>query len=135
MNHITSSYATSSHGAPRRTTPNPSRGDAEEAVRRGRAVRLAIAVGVALLGLLVTAGYRSYRDLAVTHAHEAELRAEIDATRQRIDALRTRIDRTENDPLELERLAREELGMARPGEVVILLPRDPAPQDSPESAR
>ena len=87
-------------------------------------IPLAIAAAAILGGILVTAGVGSYRDLAVAQARATELGGEIAAAEARIEALRERVERTENDPLVLERLAREDLGMARPDEVVILLPPD-----------
>lgn len=82
---------------------------------------LAAAVLV-VLGLLLTAGLKSYRDLARAHDREADLERQIEETQLRIDQLRGHIERLEVDPATLERLAREELGMVRPGDVVIVLP-------------
>ena len=49
--------------------------------------------------------------------------------------LRERIDRIENDPAMLERLAREDLGLVREGDVVIVLPEeDEQPQDAASSS-
>lgn len=85
---------------------------------------LGVAVFV-FLGLLATAGFKSYRDLALSRAEETSLEERIDETRQRIDEVQHHLDRLENDPLLLERLAREELGMVRAGDVVIVLPDPP----------
>lgn len=81
-------------------------------------------VVVFLMLLLATAGYRSWRDLAAARGHANELRAKITATEGRIEQLRDLIQRVENDPLTLERLAREDLGMVRPDDVVIVLPKE-----------
>lgn len=77
-----------------------------------------------LLALLLTAGLKSYSDLAAAQAHEAELERQIADTRQRIDILHDRIERIKNDPVTLERLAREDLGLVKPGDVVIVLPEE-----------
>jgi len=82
-----------------------------------------------LLALLAVAGVKSYRDLAAARSYERELRARIAATGQRIEQLRKQIERIDNDPATLERLAREELGMVREGDVVVVLP----PEDGEES--
>ncbi len=82
---------------------------------------LAVAVTVLLL-LLGAAGFKGYRDLDAARQHERELKAQIDATLERIQALERRVQRLDKDPALLERLAREELWMARPGDVVIVLP-------------
>ncbi len=84
---------------------------------------------VAVLGLLATAGVKSYRDLAAARDHEQELRRETDAASERIRELTGRIERIRHDPAVLERLAREDLGLVREGDVVIVLPEPPATQE------
>ena len=79
---------------------------------------------VVLLGLLLTAGLKSYRDLARAQDHEADLVHRIHSTEQRIEGLQQRVDRLQDDPSTLERLAREDLGMVAPGDLVVVLPVD-----------
>jgi cell division protein FtsB len=87
-----------------------------------------------LLALLAVAGIKSYRDLAAVRGQEAALRQQVEQTQQRIEALRHRVERLRSDPAALERLAREELGMVRPGDVVIVLPAEDAdPPAAPEA--
>ena len=74
--------------------------------------------------LLFVASFKSYGDLRVGRAHQAQLRSEIEDSEARIQALEQRVERLRDDPAMLEQLAREELMMARPGEVVIVLPED-----------
>ena len=74
---------------------------------------------VALLGI---AAWKGSRDLSAARERERLLETRIEDTRGRIDELRGRIDRLRSDPGTLERLAREDLGMVRPGDVVIELP-------------
>ena len=89
----------------------------------GRSYKPVIAVMVCLLLiLLTTAGFKSWRELSAAHAHEAELEREIAATEERIHVLREHVRAVKEDPLTLERMAREGLGMVRPGDVVIVLP-------------
>ncbi len=78
-----------------------------------------------LLGVLAAAGFKSYRDLDAVRFQESDLRRSVAATEERIRRLDERIERIENDPWVLERLAREELGMVRPGDLVIVLPAEP----------
>ncbi len=87
---------------------------------------LGVAVVVILL-VLALAALKSYRDLQAARAHEAELQQGIRAAEQRIAGLRERAASLESDPLTLERMAREELGMIKPGDVVIILPTEGAP--------
>jgi cell division protein FtsB len=77
-----------------------------------------------LLALLATAGVKSYSDLARARAHEADLTGRIAAAEARIRVLREDVRRMGEDPLTLERLARENLGMVMPGDVVIVLPEE-----------
>ncbi len=85
---------------------------------------LGIAVLV-LLALLAVAGVKSYHDLKAVRVQEAELARQVDATEERLEVLVHRLDLLDDDPLTLERMAREELGMVRPGDVVIVLPEEP----------
>lgn len=62
------------------------------------------------------------------------LQRELDTADLRLDQLRVeraelllRAERLRSDPLEIEAVARESLGMARPGEIVVRLPSLPAP--------
>ncbi len=84
-----------------------------------------------LLGLLATAGFKSYRDLDSAQGYERELLDEIAGAQERIRALDGRIDSIRNDPAMLERLAREDLGMVRAGDVVIVLPEPPPAGSGP----
>ena len=84
------------------------------------------AAALFLLVLLALAGVKSYRDLSAVRQREGELVERLAATRTEIAAFERRLERLRRDPVTLERLAREELGMVRPGDVVIVLP----PEDS-----
>ncbi|MFY9826703.1 MAG: septum formation initiator family protein [Thermoanaerobaculia bacterium] len=77
---------------------------------------------VLFLALLAIAALKSYRDLASARAHQHLLERQIKETVARSEWLRSRIDRLHHDPGMLERLAREDLGMVRSGDVVIELP-------------
>jgi cell division protein FtsB len=72
-------------------------------------------------------GIKGYRDLRIVQAQEQDLRQKIEATNGRIEVLRDRIERISNDKGTLEQFAREELGWVRDGDVVIVLPEEPAP--------
>ena len=90
---------------------------------RGEAVRLEIAIALAIVGSAVAiavaddeTGIRAWRntrsDLANAQARVAELEARIESREGEAAALRS-------DPLALERAIREDLGLARPGETVV----------------
>jgi len=82
---------------------------------------IAIAVGAALLAL-AAAGLKSWRDYEQVRARETALSEAIAAREKRIHALERKIESLENDPATLDSVAREELGLVRPDEVVIVLP-------------
>jgi cell division protein FtsB len=88
-----------------------------------------------LFALLAMAALKSSRDLEAARAHERSLRTRIAATQAESARLRVRIDRLRHDPSMLEKLAREDLGMVRPTDVVIELPdgdpHPPAPSPFP----
>lgn len=87
-----------------------------------------------LLLLLVAGGMKSYSDLRQARQRVTELEQEIGVAKDRIETLERFIRRLETDPNLLERLAREELGLVEPGDVVIVLPEEPAaeaPGDEP----
>lgn len=91
-----------------------------------------------LLALLALAGSKSYRDLTAVRQREGDLEHRLGATRAEIAAVEHRLDRLRHDPVTLERLAREELSMVKPGDVVIVLPPEeppaPVPGDPPAPA-
>lgn len=78
------------------------------------------------MALLVVAGLKSYRDLALARERETVLEERIEATRDRVGELEERIELLRDDPATLERLAREQHGLVRPDDLVIVLPDDPA---------
>ena len=88
-------------------------------------------VGILALAFLSIATFKSYRDLETGRSREAELRQQVRESEARVESLEARVERLREDPATVEKLAREELLMARPGEVVILLPADP-PEDVPQ---
>jgi len=86
-------------------------------------------IGMALaftLLLLAAAGLKSWRDLQAARAREATILERIRVADENVERLKRRIDRLGHDGVTLERAAREELGMVKPGDVVIVLPPAPA---------
>ena len=84
-----------------------------------------------VLALLAIAALKSSRDLTTARQREKQLEEKIAATRKRSEVLKVRIERLHNDPGLLERLAREDLGMVRPKDVVIELPDDEGKAPAP----
>jgi len=84
-----------------------------------------VAVVVSLLLLLAIAGFGSYRDLEAARQRQELLETKIEATQRRNEDLAQRVRRLQDDPAAIERLAREQYGMMRPGDVVVVLPEEP----------
>ena len=96
---------------------------AEAASNRPRPLRsLITAVVLCFLLALAVAGLKGWRDYRQAREREQRLRDEVVATEARILALERKIDRLQDDPATLDRVAREELGLVRPDEVVVVLP-------------
>jgi len=89
-------------------------------------------VGVALLGtLFALVGDGGVMTLLQMRARAAELTVKVAAAERHNQGLRQQVRALQEDPQAIERLAREELGMARPGETIYLLPARPSnPDDS-----
>lgn len=86
---------------------------------------------VFLILLLATAALKGWRDLERARSRESSLRERVDTTQKNIEELRHRIEDLRNDPATLDRIAREELGLVGPHDVVLVLP---PPQDGPATA-
>jgi cell division protein FtsB len=101
---------------------------ASNALRQSLPLRLAFGGAVVfVVGLLLTAGAKSYRDLQVVRQREAALAVRIAASEERLEELRHRLQLLREDPATLERLAREELGLVGKDDIVFVLPSEPAP--------
>lgn len=94
-----------------------------EAPARSDSFRPVLGATVLLaFALLAVAALKSNRDLQAARAHEQMLKEKITASRAESERLQVRIDRLRHDPGMLEKLAREDLGLVRPRDVVIELP-------------
>jgi cell division protein FtsB len=86
----------------------------------------------ALLGAAGALFYDADNGLrAVFHSRATGADVRLDRLREERAELLLRGERLRSDPLEIESVARESLGMARPGEIVVRLPRSPAPAERP----
>jgi len=77
------------------------------------------------LGTLISVfGARGFQDLRRSRQELEELRARLEAQQEKVAELRHVVQRLREDPASMEAIAREQLGYARPGEVIFLLPRE-----------
>jgi cell division protein FtsB len=109
-----------------------------EAPAAPRRDRFPILLGAAVVAVLVAvgaAGLRSWQDLVTQRSREAELEGDIARTEADVRRLEERIERLQDDPLTLERLARHDLGMVRPDDVVFVFPESLSGRPGPSRAR
>jgi cell division protein FtsB len=88
-------------------------------------VRLRVVGGALIVLLLVGLGIYGWQGVIRLREMRAQLQTlERDnvALRQQAERLARTIDRLRNDPAYLERIAREERGMVRPGETILKFP-------------
>lgn len=89
-----------------------------------------------VLGILFFAGLiaalfaeRGYLDLRRNRRELVERQRALYELVEKVRVQRTQIAALENDPTAIERVAREDLTLARSGEVLLLLPRQEDPGD------
>jgi len=75
-----------------------------------------------LLFVFFLAGDRGFLQVRKQKAQVAALQAEVSAIAGRNEALEKEIDRLAKDPAAVERIAREDLQLVAPGDVVLVLP-------------
>jgi cell division protein FtsB len=86
-------------------------------------------LGLALLLLAIHDVFGSHGLLAMrrTQMQMQELRGQVDRLHQENSDLNKQVQALRTDPKAVERIAREEMGLARPGEMIFRLP-DPPPE-------
>jgi len=82
-----------------------------------------VAIGIVATGLLVFGGAGAVRVWQLKQEVEA-LGREIQVLRAEADRLNRTVDRLREDPAVVEQIAREDLGMVRPGEKVLKFPEE-----------
>lgn len=90
--------------------------------RRARAVVLAAAFSAGCLVAVV--GERGYLDGRRARRELAEMQRQVAEQEAVVADLRLQVERLRRDPLVIERIAREQIGLVRPGEVVVLFAED-----------
>ena len=96
---------------------------------------LLIVIGLGLFALVVHAvfGERGYLGLRSQRGEYGRLKQEVRTLEEENQQLKKEIKALKSDPSAVERVAREELKMAKPGETVITLPekKDLSTEDKP----
>jgi cell division protein FtsB len=110
--------------------PEGSERDPETARRRslGRwALRAALWTVFLGGGLIALIGEGGWLELHRLRAERIRLEADLSEESRRIEALREEVRQLREGRTARERIAREQLGLVRPGEVTILLPKEGEP--------
>jgi cell division protein FtsB len=111
-----------SSAAPSANAPSP------EVERRRRLRRGAIYLFLALVfvgsSLAAVWGEAGLLDLRKARREIVTLEQEVARRHARVAALERHVERLRTDPQAIERIAREDLGLAKPGEITFLLPRE-----------
>ena len=76
-----------------------------------------------LLLVFFLAGDRGFLQVRKQRAQVSALHAEVSAIAERNEALEKEIARLTNDPAAVEKIAREDLQLVAPGDVVLVLPQ------------
>jgi len=105
--------------APRALPPLPRRGERRARFRRRLTIFLLFVSMMLLANALV--GERGLVATRQAGEQARALTADIDELKAENAALRERARRLKEDPAAIERAARRDLGMARPGEIVVLI--------------
>jgi len=103
--------------------------------RRRRTASLVVGTIIVAGSLAAVFGEGGSLDLLRLRRERGEASAEAAAVRSRVVELREQVRALEEDPMARERIAREQLGFARPGEITFVLPDDEGSSPDPERGR
>jgi cell division protein FtsL len=93
---------------------------------------------IAALGLLLLQDIFGTHGVLAMHRSMQEAAAaqkQIDQLNDENRKLQDHVEQLKTDPAEIERIAREQLGLARPGEYIFKVPTKPADSSAPQKKR
>ena len=90
-----------------------------------------LALGLLLLLLQDIFGTHGVLAMRRSQKEAAEIRKEIERLDEENRRLQDRVKALKSDPTAIERIAREEMGLARPGELIFKLPAKPGDSSAP----
>jgi len=85
-----------------------------------------LVAGLTLLVLQDIFGTHGVLAMRRSQQQAADIQKEIDQLNQENQKLQDRVKSLKSDPAAIERIAREEIGLARPGEYIFKIPQKPA---------
>lgn len=96
-----------------------------------RYARYILAFGLFLIAMHDVFGSHGLLAMRRTQAQVKQLRGEVDRLNQENTELSKQVQSLRTDPKAVERIARDELGLARPGEMIFKLPEQPQASQQP----
>ncbi len=99
--------------------------------RLGRGLRWTLTILLLLMAVHGIFGDHGYLAMRRTKADVERLRREVEQLDQQNRHLSGEVKALKNDPAAIERVAREEMGLAKPGELIFRLPDDPRKPATP----
>jgi len=96
-----------------------------------RYARYILALGLFLIAMHDLFGSHGLLAMRRTQTQVKQLRGEIDRLNQENTQLSKQVQALRTDPKAVERIARDELGLARPGEMIFKLPEQPQASQQP----
>ena len=97
-----------------------------------RYARLILGAAILLLGIHDILGPHGFLAMRRTQKEMDQLRFEVDKLNKENNELADDAKSLKSDPQAIERIARENMGLARPGEMIFKLPPPPPAQESPK---
>ena len=120
-------------GHPKQLERDPAAG--RRARRRRRAASLLVGSIIIAGSLAAVFGKGGSLDLLRLRRERGQAQAMVDAVAARVAALQEQVRALEEEPMARERIAREQLGYARPGEITFILPDNEGTAADPERER
>lgn len=94
-------------------------------VMQGLLPRIAVGVfGLLTVGMLLLAVFDPHGALAIRkqHAKRDQVNSEVDSLKEENEHLKKEIDQLRHDPATIERIAREQLKLVKPNEIILVEP-------------
>lgn len=98
-----------------------------------RYARLILGAAILLLGIHDILGPHGFIAMRRTQKEMDQLRSEVDKLNKENSDLAGDAQALKSDPQAVERIAREDMGLARPGEMIFKLPQPPPAEQSPKN--